>query len=384
MAGYVGKVQIGGGAAALVGSTLYGICSTAAATAAKRVTSTENSSGKFINDNLTTDPIQGTTIHVKFTLGNTVESNMTLIVGTGANVQAHAVVGRCVCEANTIISFTYDENQQWVVNDNVNTEYVFKSEYNSTNKRIISENDVGAASAKGVDTSITVSNTDSVNLPTTAAVAAYVQEQTGGLSGLTGAMHFRGAISSEDWPISAADSFADYVSGDVVLAPNDKEYVYVKGNSAANSEWVELGDESSYALKSSTDTITEVASLQTVTVGSASNWSAGTQASLTIDASSGVAASLNSTDVSIPNVTSAGSAATFEVTAGVLTITPGEAPSLGTAIAATKINSFTTNIPTAVTFTPNTLPSLDITSTDASKITTSNTTVVVPDNNPSP
>ena len=260
MAGYVGKVQITGGATSLVGSTLYGICSTSASTAAKRVTNSENNSGKFINDNLTTDPIQGTTIHVKFTQGNTVASNVTLIVGSGANVQSHAVVGKCVCDAGTIISFTYDENQQWVVNDNVNTEYVFKTEYNETNKRIITENDVGAASAKGVDTSITVSNTDSVNLPTTAAVAAYVQEQTGGLSGLTGAMHFRGTIDAQHWPISEADSYADYISGDVVLAPNDKEYVYVKGNSAATSEWIELGDESSYALKSSTDTVTEVAS----------------------------------------------------------------------------------------------------------------------------
>jgi len=66
MPSYIGKVQISGGDPVLIGSTLYGICTTAANEVAKTVGTTDNNSGKFINnsyDNL----IQGTTIHVKFT-----------------------------------------------------------------------------------------------------------------------------------------------------------------------------------------------------------------------------------------------------------------------------------------------------------------------------
>ena len=64
------------------------------------------------------------------------------------------------------------------------------------------------------------------------------------------------------------DSFNNYDSGDVLLV-GDKEYVYSKSTTAAASQWILLGDEGSYALKSSTDT-----------VGSASAWNAGTTPTL--------------------------------------------------------------------------------------------------------
>lgn len=54
--------------------------------------------------------------------------------------------------------------------------------------------------------------------------------------GLSNAMHFRGVVS----PLPANTS--GYVNGDVILVEN-KEYV------CSNSNWVELGDESSFALK---------------------------------------------------------------------------------------------------------------------------------------
>jgi len=60
-------------------------------------------------------------------------------------------------------------------------------------------------------------------------------------------MHFRGNVN----PLPDAtdtSTYNDYISGDVVLGPNDKEYVYLKGDSAANSRWIELGDEGSYVL----------------------------------------------------------------------------------------------------------------------------------------
>jgi len=64
-------------------------------------------------------------------------------------------------------------------------------------------------------------------------------------------MHFRGEVSSLP---NETTSFNDYLSGDVVLGPNNKEYVYKKGNTAAESSWIELGDEGSYVLASSQST----------------------------------------------------------------------------------------------------------------------------------
>lgn len=376
MASYIGKVQIGSANPVLVGSTLYGICGTAANAAAKNITATTNGAnneitGDYVNtsyDNL----IRGTTIHIKFTQGNEVTSNATLQVGTLTTTQP--VDGNFTCPPNTIISFTLDENQHWVVNDNVdtNTEYVFKTPYNATTNQVIGTADVGTAAEKDVTTALVDgdNSTTNNNLPTATAVVRYVLNKTAGLSGLSGAMHFKGQVSSIP-PASGT-----YESGDVVLAPNDKEYVYDGTN------WIELGDESSYALKSSTDTITEVASSQTVSVGSASGWDAGGQASLTITANTNTAASLTENPVQIPYVNNVGSATTASVAAGILNITVGAAPTIAdTPITVKEIGTFTPNVPIGITFTTNTLPQLTVTPTDTSKITTSDTVVVVPDNN---
>lgn len=335
MASYIGKVQItngDGSITALVGSTLYGICGTAADTLLKDITAQTNGinnpiTGDYVNtsyDNL----IRGSTIHIKFVNGNTVTSGAQLKVGTLTTIQN--VIGNFTCPANTIISFTLDENQNWVVNDNVdtNTEYVFKTAYNATTNRVLGEADVGDAAEKDVVTTLTDTTTDT-DLPTANAVVQYVQTKTAGLSGLTGAMHFRGSVDPLP-DATANNTFTTYDSGDVVLGPNDKEYVYSKGNDAASSEWIELGDEGSYVLQTSqtTDIIDEVTS-----------WSDGTLPELTVTpisipnvTSAGTAPSLTVTPVSVPNVTNAGSATTASVSAGILNINIGSAPTLGTAI----------------------------------------------------
>lgn len=379
MAGYIGKVQIGANVA-LVGSTLYGICNTPASTAAKTAiggVSGDDNSGKFINNNYD-NLIQGTTIHVKFVHGNTVASNMTLQVGT--TNQAKAVVGKCVCDEGTIISFTYDENEHWVVNDNVdtNTEYVFKSQYDPTNKRVITENDIGGAAEKDVVTNLT-NNTASTDLPTAAAVASYVDFRTAGLSGLTGAMHFKGAVQTIP-DATASSTFTSYDAGDVILGPNDKEYVYSKGASAAESEWIELGDESSYALKSSTDTVTEVGvftqnTLPTLTV---------TDTSVSqVNVTNGSAADLETETYSVPEVTQAGTATTASVSAGILNITIGQDTTLAVNNMSIKgVKTFTTNTPTAVTSTPVTVGSASGWNAGSqASLSTNNVTVIVPDNN---
>ena len=348
MASYIGKVQIDSNSAVLIGSTLYGICSTSASTAAKKITSSEDNSGKFINNNYDT-LLQGTTIHVKFTLGNTVTSGMTLQVGT--TNQAKDVVGKCVCDAGTIISFTYDENEKWVVNDNVDndTQYTF-TEGSTTGAFNVSVNGAAASSVtihglasaayKAASTTITSGSTND-ELPGAAAIYQYVQDQTGGLAGLTGAMHFRGIATTavtdggnEDPTINTYDfgtNGANAVSGDVVLW-NQQEYVWT------GTVWELLGDEGSYALKTST---TQVVNAMTFTTNTVPTLTTATLTASKITISSETAAELVTTAVSIPNVTQAGRATTASVSSGVLNITLGTNTTLGTALSVTAVESFT-------------------------------------------
>ena len=109
--GYVGKVKDTAGTTHLVGSTLYGTCATAAATAAKVVTLSDFS-----------ELVTGVTIHVKFTYSNTA-SNATLNVNsTGAKpLCSHGTTRVGTTEktswnAGAVVSLTYD-GTSWVMND---------------------------------------------------------------------------------------------------------------------------------------------------------------------------------------------------------------------------------------------------------------------------
>lgn len=390
MSSYIGMVRIGTGDAVLVGSTLYGICNTAAATAAKTVlpadastVTSDNSNTDFINNNYD-QLLKGTTVHIKFVNGNTVTSGLTLQIGSVNTAQN--IVGNCTCPAGTIISFTLDENQDWVVNDNVdtNTEYVFagNTPYNASTNKALAESSVSAAAHKNVITDLGA-NTSSADLPTAAAVATYVQNMTGGLSGLTGAMHFRGTstVPIEDGDDSTVDPTINGYdfhgngdnAGDVVLY-NGKEFVWT------GTTWELLGDEGSYALKSSTDTITEVGTftantLPTLTVTDTSVSS--------VSVTNGSAASLTTNNVSIPNVTAAGSATTASVSAGILNINIGSAPTIdATPITVKEVNVFTANTPTAVTATPVTVGSASGWSAGSQASLTTNDTIVVVPNAP--
>ena len=107
---YIGKVNIGS-TDYLIGSTLYGTCDTAAATAAKVVTMSDF-------DTLLT----GVTIHVKFTNSNTVASPTLNVNGTGAkSIKIYGTTGpstssRTSWNAGSVISFTYD-GTYWQMND---------------------------------------------------------------------------------------------------------------------------------------------------------------------------------------------------------------------------------------------------------------------------
>ena len=137
--GYVGKVTADG-TTHLVGSTLYGTCSTAAATVAKVVTCSDF-----------TTLITGVTIHVKFTETNTATNPTLNVNSTGA--KAIKMYGTTAVGANTnsawyagaIVSFTYD-GTNWLMNDHrTNTD---------TNTKVTS---VGNHYAPAADTSAELS-----------------------------------------------------------------------------------------------------------------------------------------------------------------------------------------------------------------------------------
>lgn len=345
MASYIGKVQIGeSGSQILVGSTLYGVCGAdiSSNTAAKVVTLPDF-------DTL----MNGITVQVRFVNGNLVTSNVTLQVGT---TNAYPVQGNCVCAADDVIAFTFAQdgsNSYWYANHSIlvqdgvtdGTVRIAGQEaavhglgsaaYQNTNAFATAAQgqkaDEAMPKSGGTFTGPVILDAD----PTSAMGAAtknYVDNIAQGLTDLTAPMHFIGDTPAQDGeghPIlpDAQTSYENYVAGDVLLV-GEKEYVYSKGNNAASSYWVLLGDEGSYALKSST---TEIGSASGWTAGSVpelgdpiaadaiDNWDAGSSSDASV--SGGILRLINSTiptlghtTKSIPNITNVGTVPTLTVT----------------------------------------------------------------------
>ena len=415
---YIGRVQIDGGAVLPVGSTLFGICNTPIDTAAKIIQESDQTLGAYFK----TLSSAGVTVHIKFTYGNSIAANdsnnlLTLKVGSSTAKQIINPGGSCIWSPGAVVSFTYD-GTYWVANDGTLTSIPIKNTYDPADTDAISgvgvaaalgtldvnsitgfgagktlaslsETDgkiaatfqdisittaqvsnfptLGDAAGKSVVDSITSTNKTSTDLPTVNAVTNYIDNRT---ASLTGAMHFKGELNSLP-DATDTTTFETYEAGDVVLV-GDQEYVYDKRATAAESSWVLLGDEGSYALKS-----------RTASVGSAGGWSQGAKAELSYTPktvtsvktiTAGSAATLTTTSFTVPNVTTAGAAASFQVESGVLKIGTGSAPVLGTAFSIAGVNSFTANVPTTLTlegidcdditnWSDGTLPSLSITGT---------------------
>lgn len=114
---YVGKITDTSGNTGLVGSTLYGTCSTGASTAAKVVTCADF-------DKL----ITGVTIHVKFSYSNTAANPTLNVNSTGAKNIYYAagtsggtVPGTTAATSwyqGAVVSFTYD-GTSWYMNDHI-------------------------------------------------------------------------------------------------------------------------------------------------------------------------------------------------------------------------------------------------------------------------
>ena len=145
---YIGQVTIGSDTSP-VGSTLFGICGTAAATANKTVKTGNTGDNGVLTafDNLAT----GVTIHVKFTNGNTA-SAPTLSVGTMTTAPAITNPnGTLTFAENTIVSLTYD-GTNWVVNSSQATPGTVAQTYDSASEDAISGKGVANAFTTLTDT----------------------------------------------------------------------------------------------------------------------------------------------------------------------------------------------------------------------------------------
>lgn len=233
-------------------------------------------------------------------------------------------------------------------------------------------NGTGAVTTKAIDTAVTA-NSD--NLITSGAVASAI-------SGLTGAMHLLGVTTTDvssgtantTATVSIGGSNKTAVNGDVVLY-SSKEFVW------ANNKWNLLGDEGSYALDDSvvhnsaysakgailkgtgngtydalspnTGSTEKVLYMKSSTAAwkqlglNAGTWpTVSTTKTVTFLTS---ATLQTGTAFTVPNVTSAGEAATAEVTNAILTITNGTAPTLGTAFTIPNATGVNTDGETALT-----------------------------------
>lgn len=371
MSSYIGAVDINSGEQILIGSTLYGICSTPIDTAAKKVVLPSF-------DAL----IQGITVVVKFVNGNTVSSDITLQFfpdnndGSTALVNSVAVTGSCICEANGILAFTYEEvgaNKYWRVNNSINITEGSTNGTINVNGQEISIHGLGTAAYTDSSAYATSNHnhdsvyapinnptfTGTVTLPGTpsstleAATKGYVDSKTAGLDGLSSAMLFKGIVDStiQNNVVTNGGTESPYLTdgtqlttknaGDVVLF-GQQEYVW------AGTSWQLFGDEGSYALKTSTATASKINSFTQNTLPSltldgdtiAANQKLVT--SVTVIDSNTDAASLTTNDYTIPNVTAAGTAMIASVSQGILTLTPGTNTQLGTAFSVKSVNQLTT------------------------------------------
>jgi len=118
-------------------------------------------------------------------------------------------------------------------------------------------------------------------------------------------------------------------SGDVVLSGDHQEYIWTETNATTHAGyWELLGDEGSYALKTNTETVIKTATFVPDTPGS-----------------------LTTKNTTIPNVTAVGSPADFSVSQGVLVITKGSAPTLGTSITVKEVDTWTAGTAASLTTT---------------------------------
>lgn len=287
MASYIGKVTIGA-VDYPIANTVYAICSTGATVALKEIV--------YPDFDTMTDKVS---IPIKFINGNAVSTGVTLKFNNSSD--AYAVEGNCLCAANEVITFTYEDNEN---------ESARRWRSHKTGVIISEDSTSGILTIDGQTAGSKLSER--------------IDNLNNSISGLTGAMHFRGSIDVDPTK-QAIPGGATYAAGDVVLGPNSKEYVY-----GDNGQWIELGDEGSYVL---------ISSISNGTASHISNYQAGEAPTLTLTSTNvsevtittigNNPSSLN--EVSIPTSIT-GTATTAEVSNGKLIITLGSDAAISNSI----------------------------------------------------
>ena len=280
---YIGKVQINdNGELMPIGSTLYGKCE-----------SGQDAQTKVITIDNFDNYIKGVTIHVIFTNGNTATTNVKLQINSLSQVIDVANAFRC--NKGDVVSFTLEE---YAVEPSGNFEKKWR--VNTTRALIESSNNI-----------ITAIDGQQVNV----ATKSYVDSKTASIDGITGPMHFKGIV--QELP----QDNTGYTSGDVIVF-GQQEYVY------DGTTWRLLGDEGSYALKSSTASAVSAIAFNAgalpelgdaIVMDEVTGWNAGTASNATVNGgvlqlTNSTVPTLQRTTRSIPNITSLGTLPSLTVT----------------------------------------------------------------------
>lgn len=312
---YIGKVSINDEYIP-IGSTMLGRCSI---DQNNNTINTKTATDKYVNLPGYDNPSDGLLISVWFEDGNEA-NNINLIINSepnASNLPRVRVEGDARCGLGDTLSFVYESN------GNGNCWRVL---YSSLRNKL-----------ETINTSI---------------------------SNISSAMHFKSTVSE------IPPATGTYEPGDVVLAPNNKEYVYDGTN------WIELGDEGSYLLK---DAITTAQVIKSVEISNDNNLPSLSIGNVTTNFPqliTGLATPAQNetgeviTDIPITTytpkkVTTINVPTTLSVSHGVLIVTPGRAMELEDDDAITVIDTSNgQNIEkkklttTSVTFSPGTRQTL--------------------------
>ena len=236
----------------LVGSTLYGVCNTAAGTRAKVVNS-------GVLGNSFDDFVAGITVNIQFTKGCTNES-ITLKIGTTSTLD---VIGNCKCNENAILSFTYGQVNgvgKWILAAGEKSATTVMHTYDSTSSEPISGRGVAeaiaplvpggnSAASYSVDTEIG-DNPSTSRVPTSLAVANYVHEAfaredamvykgTLGIGGTIISVPITDYSAGHVYRVITAARYAGYQcnAGDLLMAITDANS---EATAITPSHWVQI------------------------------------------------------------------------------------------------------------------------------------------------
>lgn len=234
----------------LVGSSLFGVCNTSASSSAKVINT-------GVLGNAFDSFITGITVNIQFIQGCTVES-ITLQIGSTSAVPVH---GNCKCNANAVLSFTYNivnGVNRWILNAGEKTATTVMQTYDSTSSEPISGRGVAEAIAPLVPGGNSAANYSVENeigtfpsaakVPTSLAVANYVNNAfstkdallyrgTIGLSGTITQLPTNGYSAGWLYKVITAGTYIGQRCevGDLILATSDA----TDGASEVNSShWV--------------------------------------------------------------------------------------------------------------------------------------------------